>query len=922
MPLSLNEIRSRAIQFSNDWKDEKRERAEKDTFWNEFFNIFGLNRKRLATFEEPAKRLNGKGVGFIDLFWKGVLIAEHKSAGKDLQSAYEQATDYFHGLKDADLPRYIIVTDFAKLRLYDLEDRNNIEFPLEDLPKQIEQFGFLSGYKKHTFQPEDPANIKAAELMGELHDALAQSGYTGTKLEIFLVRLLFIFFADDTQVWEKGLFQEYIHNRTSEDGTDTGDQISKIFRVLNTPNQDRSQNLDETLQSLSYINGGLFAQSIDAPDFNSKMRDKLLACSKFDWSNISPAVFGSLFQHVMNSEKRRTFGAHYTEEKNILKTIKPLFLDELYIEFEQIKNLKNKTQRLESLHNFQDKLASLNFMDPACGCGNFLVIAYREIRQLELEVLKVINKDNENQMALSVEFFSKVNVDQFYGIEIEEFASKIAETAMWLMDHLMNLELSRTFGQYYARLPLKHSAKIVHANALRIDWNEVIEAKDLNYILGNPPFYGTRNQNDEQKKEVKEIFLKYTKSYKLLDYVACWYLKAAEFTDQNEAIRIAFVSTNSITQGEQVSIIWRVIFDNFKLNIIFAHQTFAWSSEAKGKANVFCVIIGLAKLNLNIKTLFKYSTLKGDPVEFKVSKINSYLFEGETIFIEARSLPGKSTQKMIKGNALIDNGGFILNDDDSKNQFVKDNPNLENYVYKFIGSDELINNYHRWCLYLKSIPPTLIKQSPDLIERLNRIVEFRKKSPKLATQKFANTPTLYMEDRQPENDYLMIPVVSSERREYIPVGYLSKEIIANYSSFIIPNASLYTFAIINSKIHNVWTKFVCGRLEGRIRYSNTIVYNNFPWSGIDGEVPNRPELKNEKLKEKIEQLAQNILDIRLKYPDSSLADLYDPIAMPPDLRKAHQDLDKAVELAYRKEPFKTDTERVEFLFERYRELVK
>jgi hypothetical protein len=920
MPLSLNEIRSRANQFANDWKDEVRERAEKDTFWNEFFNVFGLNRRRIASFEEPARRLNGKGVGFIDLFWKGTLIAEHKSAGKDLGAAFEQATDYFHGLKDNELPRYIIVTDFARLRLYDLEEKTNLEFTLEDLPKQIEQFGFLSGYKKHTFEPEDPANIKAAELMGELHDSLAESGYTGTQLEVFLVRILFILFADDTQIWEKGLFQEYIQNRTSEDGTDTGDQISKIFRVLNSPPEKRSPNLDETLQGLSYINSGLFAEVIDSPDFNSKMREKLLSCCKFDWSNISPAVFGSLFQHVMNKEQRRSFGAHYTEEKNILKTIKPLFLDELTEEFKTISNLKNKNQRLEKLYVFQTKLAGLNFLDPACGCGNFLVITYREIRKLELETVKEINRDNGGQMGIAIEFFSKVNVNQFYGIEIEEFPAKIAETAMWLMDHLMNLELSTTFGEYFARLPLKQSSKIVHGNALRIDWNEVIPAQNLSYILGNPPFVGKQLRNKEQQEEMEMIFKSYSKTFGILDYVTCWYIKAAEMSQLKPKIQTAFVSTNSISQGEQVGVLWQILFDSFQMKIKFAHQTFAWSSEARGKANVFCVIIGYAK-EVNQRRLFSYETVKSEPIETSPENINPYLVGGEDIVISPKSKTLCKVPQIVFGN-MPNDGGFLLLDKYEMMAVKLDGDKIDSWIKPLISAKEFINGQERYCLWLSGISPSEINRLPSVKSRVESVRKYRLQSTREATRKLADFPTLFGEIRQPKTNYVLIPRHSSENREYIPFGYLDSSKIVSDSCLSVSTENLYLFGILISKMHMLWIKIVCGRIGNDIRYSNTLVYNNFPWPGVDGEVPNKPELKNEKMKTKIEELAQNILNTRTKYPDSSLADLYDPIAMPPDLRKAHHELDKAVELAYRKEPFKSDTERVEFLFEKYTELTQ
>ncbi|MBE9536898.1 MAG: class I SAM-dependent DNA methyltransferase, partial [Proteobacteria bacterium] len=473
MSLSWNEIKDRAVRFSKEWEDESREHAEAKSFWDDFFNVFGISRRRVATFEEPVKKLGNKQ-GFIDLFWKGKILVEHKSLGKDLDSAYGQALDYFAGIKEYDLPKYILVSDFARFRLYDLDEKTHHEFSLKELHKNIKLFGFIAGYEKRSYKEEDPVNIKAAELMGKLHDRLEESGYGGHVLEVYLVRLLFCLFADDTSIFERDIFKEYIEIKTREDGSDLGSALAQFFQVLNTPKGKRLKTLDEHLNQFPYVNGKLFEEPLPIAAFNSSMREILLECSALDWGQISPAIFGSLFQSVMDSEERRNLGAHYTSEKNILKLIKPLFLDELYEEFEK---LKGSTKKLQEFHK---KLASLKFLDPACGCGNFLVITYRELRLLELEVLRELNKTGQG--FLNVADIIWIDVDQFYGIEVDEWPARITEVAMWLLDHQMNMKVSDEFGHYFARLPLKKAAKIVNDNALRIDWEEVVPKEELSYI--------------------------------------------------------------------------------------------------------------------------------------------------------------------------------------------------------------------------------------------------------------------------------------------------------------------------------------------------------------------------------------------------------------------------------------------------------
>jgi hypothetical protein len=896
MPISWNEIKDRALKFSREWEGESRERAEKDSFWNDFFDVFGISRRRLATFEEPVKKLNNKQ-GFIDLFWKGTLLVEHKSKGKNLEAAFEQATDYFHGIKEHELPKYVLVSDFENFKLYDLDDKKEYEFGIKDFHKNIKLFGFIAGYQKRTFKDEDPVNIKAAELMGKLHDQLEESGYEGHPLEVFLVRLLFCLFADDTGIFEKDTFKEFIEVKTNEDGSDLGAWLAQYFQVLNTPTDKRLKNLDEHLAAFPYVNGKLFDEPLPIASFNSRMREILLECSTLDWGKISPAIFGSMFQSVMNPEERRNLGAHYTSEKNILKLIKPLFLDELQDEFQKVKSNKNK------LAAFHQKLGSLKFLDPACGCGNFLIITYRELRLLELEVLKELYG---GQQVFGIDQIMLVDVDQFYGIEYDEFPARIAEVALWLMDHQMNLRTSEAFGMYYARLPLNKSATIVNGNALRTEWTEIVPKAELSYILGNPPFLGSSYQSKEQKEDMKLVFSD-VKSYACLDYVCAWYLRASAFIKSSK-IRVAFVSTNSIAQGEQVAVLWNTLFNVYEIKIQFAHQTFGWSNEAKGNAGVHVVIIGFGLENNRNKALFHYESIKGEPQQSIVKNINPYLVEGSDDYVQRRKQSICNAPPLVKGNQPTDGGNFILTESE-KDEFLALEPKASKFLRKYIGAKELINSTYRWCLWLREASPKELKDLPHTLERVQKVKEVRLKSKKAATRKKAETPTIFDEIRHTETPYLAIPEVSSETRKYLPVEYMEKDVISSNKNYILPNANHYELGVIISIMHMTWTNLVSGRLESRIQYSNGIVYNNYPW-------PKEPSDKNKKA---VEAKAQKVLDVRAEFPESSLADLYDPLTMPPKLVKAHQELDKAVDLCYRPQAFTNETARIEFLFDLYNE---
>lgn len=924
MPLSWNEIRDRALAFTREWADESSEDAEAKSFWDSFFNVFGITRRRVASFETPVKKGDGHG-GFIDLLWKGVLLVEHKSRGKDLDRAARQAFDYFPGLKERDLPRYVLVSDFAHFRLFDLDSNEQHDFALAELSKHVRLFGFIAGYQTRSFGQQDPVNIQAAEKLGKLHDQFKAAGYDGHALEILLVRLLFCLFAEDTALFERRLFQDYLEQRTHEDGSDLGMHLAQLFQVLDTASEKRPKTLDEQLANFPYVNGQLFAEVLPIAACDRAMRETLLDCCALDWSRISPAIFGSLFQSIMDTKARRNLGAHYTSETNILKLIGPLFLDELWAEFQRIKRNRNQ------LFEFLKKLARLTFFDPACGCGNFLVIAYRELRLLELEVLRQVRQND--QLMLDVFQLIGVNVDQFHGIEIEEWPARIAEVALWLTDHQMNLKVSEEFGQYFARLPLKKAPHIVHGNALKIDWNDVIPAWRLSYLLGNPPFVGSKLLDDKQRAEVAVVFHD-AKGAGVLDYVACWYRKAAEYMNdasvgavpcarpplggdsddgtrkgmplQNH-IRAAFVSTNSITQGEQVGILWPDLFRHgAKIN--FAHRTFQWNSEARGKAAVHCVIIGFGLQEISEKWLFDYDTPKSEPHAVKANNINPYLVDGPDVTLQNRTKPICDVPEIGIGNKPIDGGNYLFTTDE-RNAFLKLEPAAKRWFRRWLGSDEFINGYERWCLWLGDCPPDELRRMPEALKRIDAVRKVRFESKSAPTRKIADTPTRFHVENMPTEHFLLIPKVSSERRLFIPIGFMTPETLCSDLVFIIPKATLYHCGVLSSTMHNAWMRAVCGRLESRYRYSAGIVYNNFPWpEPADAQRAN------------IEATAQAVLDARAKFPQATLADLYDPLTMPPELVKAHHALDRAVDAAYGKTTFKAEAERVAFLFERYQQL--
>ena len=900
-PISWNEIRDRATAFSRDWATERSEDAEAKTFWDAFFNVFGVTRRRLASFEAPVKQRSDGGrisTGFIDLFWKGVLLVEHKSRGKDLNRAYAQAIDYFPGIPERDLPHYVLVSDFARMRLFDLETDQQWEFPLSDLHKHIRLFGFIAGYHSQAIRPQDPVNIHAAERMGRLHDRLKGSGYTDHPLEVLLVRLLFCLFADDTGLFQPAqAFREWVEQETQEDGRDLGPKLTELFQILNTQPEARQKSLDERLSAFPYVNGRLFAEILPIPAFNAAMRIELLDACALDWGRISPAIFGGLFQSIMDPAARRNLGAHYTSETNILKLIKPLFLDDLHREFAAAKGNAHKLTAL------QHKLRELTLFDPACGCGNFLVVAYRELRLLELEILRLL-RDN-GQLALDIFHLIQVNVDQCFGIEIEEFPAQIAQVALWLTDHQMNQRVSEEFGQYYARLPLTTSAHIVNDNALTLDWGTVVPREQVSYILGNPPFVGKKEQSKAQKAEFLAV-MHGVKGAGVLDYVTAWYRKAAEFM-QCTSISAAFVSTNSITQGEQPGVLWPHLWVR-GMKIHFAHRTFKWSNEGRGKAAVHCVIIGFGPSEPTRRVIYDYEKIDGEPHPVEARNINPYLVDGPDIVLSKRTQPINSAPSISKGSEATDFGHLFLSDIE-RNNLLGRYPNAEDWLHRVLGGDELLSNDIRWCLWLVNAKPSELRAVPPVLERIERVRQQRLQSDKVRTKIWADSPTLFTEIRQPQHRYLAIPKVSSERRRYLPMAFLPPEWIATGSLLTVDMATIYQFGILQSAMHMAWMRAVAGRMKSDYQYSASIVYNNFPW----------PDNVSERQVRAIETAAQSVLDARAQFPDASLADLYDPLTTPQILAKAHHALDRAVDLAYGRRSFTGDADRVSLLFGIYQQ---
>ncbi|MDR1740271.1 MAG: N-6 DNA methylase [Synergistaceae bacterium] len=874
MPLTWDEIEARALEFSKRHEDDAREEAEAQGFLLDFFSVFGVNAAEVGSFEYkvPVDFLQS---GYIDYLWKQTIAVEMKSKGKDLDAAYGQLKEYVLHLPAEDAPKLLMVCDFENVDLRRPVSGERVLFKTRDLYKNVRRFAEVAGYERvNAAKAELELNVRAAEKMGKLYDALKTCGYDDAFVGIYLVRLLFCLFADDTGIFPRDSFLNYVEN-SQWDGSDLSSRLARVFEVMNMPEDVRTKRtlLSADLRQFRYVDGSLFKDPLPTADFDASMRAYLRDCCLFDWSGISPAIFGSLFQSVMDTAARRELGAHYTSEENILALIDPLFMDSLWDEFEQVKHDPN------ALRSFHDRVASLRFLDPACGCGNFLIIAYRELRRLETEIIKTLVG---SQREFDIAPLLKVNVGQFYGIEIEDFPCRIAETGMWLMDHLMNIEVSELFGQYLVHFPLERGAKIVQANALRMDWEEVVPKAELNYIMGNPPFGGGRTMSAKQKADMLAVWGD-VKSVGNLDYVTGWYRKAAEMMSGTR-IRTAFVSTNSVSQGEQPAIMWGPLFER-GVEIDFARRSFKWSNEAKGNAAVHCVIIGFSAAGGFPKPKAIYD---GEAVT-AARNINPYLVDAPNVLIESRTKPLCDVPEMSMGSKPIDNGKYLFTEDEMA-EFIRVEPRSERWFRPWLGADEFINGYRRYCLWLGDCPPSELRKMPEVMKRVDAVRKFRLASKSAGTRKIADTPLRFHIENMPCTDYLLIPRISSEKRVYIPIGFISPEVMPSDATPIIPDATLYHFGVLTSSVHMAWTRAVCGRLEMRYRYSKDIVYNNFLW----------PD-PNEKRRARIEKRAQGVLDARAAASSvfqQSLADLYDPLTMPQELLKAHRALDAEVMTAY------------------------
>lgn len=897
--------RAAAKAFSKNWKDRGYEKGDSQIFWVELLTtVFGVTEiSQFISFED---QVHLDHTSFIDGYIeKTHVMIEQKSINKSLTAAirqsdgsiltpFEQAKRYSSELPYSKRPRWIVTSNFRSFYIYDMEKPGGDPeiILLENLEKEYYRLQFLVDEGNTSLQREMEVSIAAGEIVGLLYDALAKQYADSTteramkSLNILCVRIVFCLYAEDAGIFgQHGLFHDYLEEF---DARKMRKAMIELFRTLDTKPEDRDPYLKDDnpqLAAFPYVNGGLFAnEDIEIPPFTEEIRDLLLekASADFDWSEISPTIFGAVFESTLNPETRRSGGMHYTSIENIHKVIDPLFLDDLKNELEEIQQITVQKTKDKKLREFQTKLANLRWLDPASGSGNFLTETYISIRRLENEVIKELQR---GQISFGFDESSpiQVSIDQFYGIEINDFAVTVAKTALWIAESQMMKETEDIVHMDLDFLPLTTNAFIVEGNSLQIDWESVVPKYQVSYIMGNPPFVGYSLQSKEQKKDILSIYVdEKGKPYKTagkIDYVAGWYFKAAQFM-QGTTIRTAFVSTNSITQGEQVAGVWKPLYDRFGIHIDFAHRTFRWDSEANMKAHVHCVIVGFsiapnpAKRRIYVDGRFK-----------EANNINAYLLDAPDEFICNRSKPLWNVPRMMTGNRPADGGNLIIEKEDYE-EFIRKEPQAKPYIKKLVGSSEFINNKERWCLWLVGVTPAELRKMPLVLKRVEACKQDRENSPDVGRRKLAETPTLFREINNPAS-FILVPQVSSERRRYVPMGFLDCNTISTNLNFIIPEATMYQFAILTSNIHMAWMRAVCGRLEMRYRYSANIVYNNFPWPE-----PTEPQ------RQKIEQTAQAILDARALYPDSSLADLYDELTMPPELRKAHRLNDMAVMEAY------------------------
>lgn len=876
-----SEILNNAYEFVNEHLDDSDEKQQAQMWVRDFLEVFGVPYQKIKIGFEWRVNIDGN-TKYVDHLLNGNLLIEMKSRNKDLDKAKSQAYRYVMNLANEDLPRYILLTNFERIRLYDLSSNDVKDFLVADLPKYLDFFGFLIGKQIDVSIPKNPVNEKAAKMMENLHKKLLDSKYPRNYADLLMTRIVFCLFADDSGIFHQDQFLNYLRNETRKDGSDLVDRLSVLFQVLNTPENERFHS--EELKKFPYINGGLFEHpQLSGLPLTPEIREYLIETSKLDWSRISPVIFGSMFEAAMDETRRQNLGAHYTSEVNIMKVINSLFLDDLRKEFEHICALKHgKDNRLEDFHN---KLASLKFLDPACGSGNFLIVAYREIRRLEHEVIDEIK---QGQAVFDIADLVKVEVAQFYGIEILPYAVSIAKVGLWLMDHLMNVEASELFGRLFLRLPLHAGANVVNADALKVDWSEVIHYSELNYILGNPPFLGAKKMSKETKQTLKEVAPK-MKGIANVDLVSGWFIKSAEVMDTNENVKTALVSTNSISQGIQATLLWKELKE-FSMHINFAHQTFAWDNEA----NVMVVIIGFSKISNKDKKLFTYVNNRALPESAHVNSINEYLIDEPFLLIDPNTRKQISGYPpMTLGSLPLDNQKYILNEQE-KLEIIDLYPLMENYIHPYLGSQELLepNRYKRHIIYAKDIPFKQLLSMPLIQKKVQSVRDFRL-TVSQEDRKLSSTPLLFKRDRYRKQDVLVVPRTSSGAREYVPIGYFNSEVIVSDAAYQVANASLLLFGFLESKMHSVWINLVGGKLKSDFRYSNTLCYNTFPFAST-----------NEKERIRVEEISQQILDLRISYFEegNSLRDLYGKI-MPTDLLQLHQKLEKLLILYIEKNLF-------------------
>lgn len=912
-----------AKKFAEYWEGKGYEKGHSQPFWLALLrDVYGVEHPEYYIHFEDQVHIDN--TAFIDGMIPAThVLIEQKSLGKSLTqpikqsdgsllTPFQQAQRYSAFLPYSQRPRWIVTSNFEEFNIYDMEQPGGAPevIKLSNLYREYYRMDFLVEKENLEVQKELEVSVAAGDIVGLLYDAFYKqyadpdSERSRQCLNVLCVRLVFCLYAEDAKIFGRhGQFREYLEKYDTEDMRDA---LISLFKVLDTPMEKRSKYLKKSLAEFPYVNGGLFAkEDIEIPAFTDEIRSLLLdkASAGFNWSEISPTIFGAVFESTLNPETRRHGGMHYTSIENIHKVIDPLFLDDLYEQYEKIISIADRRKRRKSLEDFQNALSNLRFLDPAAGSGNFLTETYLCLRRLEN---KVIAELQQGQMLLEFGNPIKVSIDQFYGIEINDFAVTVARTALWIAENQTMQETEGIVHMDLDFLPLKTAAHIAKANALQIDWNDIVSKNRLNYIMGNPPFVGARIMSSQQKKDVNSIFEGW-KNLGNLDYVSCWYKKAADMIERTK-IRVALVSTNSVTQGEAVSILWKPLFQD-GVHIDFAYRTFQWDSEAKIKAHVHCVIVGFSKAASNKpKTLFT-----GDRGQI-VKNINGYLIDGDNIFVESRNKPICKVPEIGIGNKPID-GGFYLFEKEEMKDFITKEPAAQKYFHPWYGSREFINRKPRYCLYLGDCPPNELKKMPESMRRIQKVREYRLNSPSAGTRKIADTPTRFHVTNMPSRTYVVIPEVSSERRRYVPMGFMTPDILCSNLVKLVPNASLYHFGVLESNIHMSWMRAVCGRLKSDYRYSKDIVYNNFPW-------PDSTEAQ----KQKIERTAQMILDARALYPGASLADLYDPLTMPPELLKAHQQNDRAVMAAYgispKDEAFRNEAACVAMLMQRYQELTK